>query len=483
MNQRFDNLTSYLKQIDPEQVCRNLHLCSIAVTDTCGICIQRFDERKDGILQAIDRLAGYFTDLCQKYGEKQCQIYVKEIKDSIVQSIEDFNSNDVCNSIGFCSIDIKMNFDDYEKYLENEIKTNICSTLGPFEVLCEDVIHGNTEDIQSLKMNYDIEDLMKIGEELTDNSNITDKCRHCIARVSRRKRHIKLVGDGFYHAAIRSCNYCPAKHQCQQYWRAAKARFDERINKICPYQVCVHIGFCNKTIESPKSIDQSNSICILCEYVMNILSNYINQNSTEQEIEENLQKICNQIPSVLQNQCREYIDDYTPAIISILISEFNLSTVCQKLNLCLNQMKFDIQHLTKADPTTCGVCDYISAYVYFARLRHSNEKSLATVCTHLSGEHNLKCQIIVQLFTPYIEQLELGLENNFCKKLTICQVPMIDLKPGITIHSDKAKITPKCTICQYIISYLDAVLKNNKSEQAVEAALEKVCTILPGLFD
>jgi hypothetical protein len=30
---------------------------------------------------------------------------------------------------------------------------------------------------------------------------------------------------------------------------------------------------------------------------------------------------------------------------------------------------------------------------------------------------------------------------------------------------------------------LDAVLKNNKSEQAVEAALEKVCTILPGLFD
>jgi len=447
------------------------------LTGTCGICSQRFDQRKDGVLQAIDRLAGYFNDLCQTYGEKQCQIYVKEIKDSIAKSIEDFDSKDVCTSMGFCSTD-GIDFDQYEKYIENEIETNICSTLGPFEVLCKDVIHGNTEHIQSLKMNYDI-------EELIENSNETNKCRRCIARAIQRKKHVKLVGDRFYDAAIQSCAYCPAKHQCRQYLKAAKARFDERINKICPYQVCVHFGFCNKTLEQPKPIDTSNSTCILCEYVMKILSNYIHQQSTEEEIEANLQKICNQIPSVLQNQCRDYIDNYSPAIISILLNEFNLSTVCHKLNLCINQMKFDINHLIKADTTTCGICDYVSTYVYFARQRNSNEKALATVCTHLYDEQNLKCQMIVQLFTPYIQQLELGSGNNFCKQLPICQTPMIDLNPGITIKKepliiDESNVTPKCTICLYIISYLDATLKNNKSEEAVQAALEKVCTILPG---
>jgi hypothetical protein len=144
-------------------------------------------------------------------------------------------------------------------------------------------------------------------------------------------------------------------------------------------------------------------------------------------------------------------------------------------------MKFDIQHLIKADLGTCGVCDYISTYVQFAQPRYSKEKALANVCAHLSGEYNLKCQIIVQLFTPHIEQLQLGPGNNFCKQLTICQTPMIDLNPAIVIDPEKPTNTPKCTICQYIISYLDAILKNNKSEQAVEAALEKVCTILPGL--
>jgi saposin len=39
--------------------------------------------------------------------------------------------------------------------------------------------------------------------------------------------------------------------------------------------------------------------------------------------------------------------------------------------------------------------------------------------------------------------------------------------------------TPECTLCHYVVTYLDAVLKTNKSEAAVEAALEKVCTILP----
>jgi saposin len=37
----------------------------------------------------------------------------------------------------------------------------------------------------------------------------------------------------------------------------------------------------------------------------------------------------------------------------------------------------------------------------------------------------------------------------------------------------------ECSLCKYIVQYVDAVIQNNKSEAAIEAALEKVCTILP----
>ena len=238
---------------------------------------------------------------------------------------------------------------------------------------------------------------------------------------------------------------------------------------------------------------------------MNILSNYIHSESTEEEIEESLQNICNQMPTILQNQCHDYVNNYGPAIIAILVKEFDPSTVCQKLNLCTKQMKFDITHITKADTASCGICDYISTYFHFSLKRDSNEKSfqhtLATVCSHLSEEQKPKCQIILQLFSSNIRQLELNPEKNFCKQLTICQTPMIELQPAVLINKESdseqavdvetllepkeqtpLKETPKCTLCHYIISYLDAALKNNISEQAVEQALEKVCTILPGKF-
>ncbi|CAF3956064.1 unnamed protein product, partial [Rotaria sp. Silwood1] len=191
------------------------------------------------------------------------------------------------------------------------------------------------------------------------------------------------------------------------------------------------------------------------------------------------------------------------SIIAILIKEFDVSTICRKLNLCTKQMKVYSSHLTKANPVTCGICDYVSTYMNFALKRDSSEKSLqhalSTVCTHLSHEHYSQCQTIVQLFALHMRKLELGLTNNFCQQLIICQTPMIELTPAIDLNQISAKpkpimekdenlkeivvknldSTPECMLCHYVVSYLDAILKNNKSEAAVEAALSRVCTILP----
>ena len=110
----------------------------------------------------------YFDDVCQRFAGKQCQVFVKQIQDSVKQSVENFNPKQTCTLIGFCStttnVENDVDFDRYEKYLEDEIDKNICSTLGPFESLCKQVIRGNTKQIQTVKMNYNIKDLMQIGE-------------------------------------------------------------------------------------------------------------------------------------------------------------------------------------------------------------------------------------------------------------------------------------------------------------------------------
>ncbi len=581
-NKQFDNIKSYLNNIDPTQFCQNIHLCSTSLiiirTDKCSICVERLQLRKEGILQGITRVASYFDDICQRFVGKQCQIFVKQIQNSFEESVKNFDPKETCTAIGFCSIKpTEMDFIQYEKYLEDEIDKNVCSTLGPFETLCKQIIHGNRKQIQTAKINFNIKDLMQIGEKTTTNffsaANLgkiitslkypasfvfyldkcsSDKCQCCIDKINQKKECAKNTVDKIISALTRACDYCPSKDQCRQYLKDYQTKSDSFIDDIDSKQICTRVGFCNasklcasmgvfqqsceealnaftQSLEhDPQTLEQhlphtsvvvlptkpeqdtyefndSNSTCILCEYVMNILSNYIHEKSTEEEIEQSLQKVCNQMPSTLQKQCHELIDNYSPSIIAVLIDHFDVSTICRKLNLCTKQMKVELSHITKANVASCGVCDYVSTYIGFALKRDSSEKSLeqalATVCTHLSSEQVSQCQTLVELFRPNIRKLELQLGSNFCQQLTICQTTDDKtniVKPGIVhvpLTKDKPKkedddelkrtiienldVTPECTLCQYVVSYLDAILKNNKSEAAVEAALEKVCTILP----
>ncbi|CAF1099474.1 unnamed protein product [Adineta steineri] len=554
-NQKFDNLKAYLNNIDAAQFCQTIHLCSTShvtiETDKCSTCVESLQQRKDGMLHGITRVASYFDDLCQRFGGKQCQVFVKQIQDSFEESVRNFDPKQTCSAIGFCSTNSDMDFAKYEKYLEDEFEKNICSTLGPFQSLCKQMIHGNRKQIETIKINYNIKDLMHIGEKKGVNfftaANLNecsrDKCQCCVDQINQKKECAKATVDNIMSVFIRGCDYCPSKDQCRKYWQDTQTQYDSCIDDIDAKQFCTRLGFCNvsslcanmgiyqqsceealnaytqslqydpKTLEQhlphtsvvvlptkleKEEINDSNSTCILCEYVMNILSSYIHQKSTEEEIEQSLQKVCQDMPATLRSQCHELIDNYGPSIIAVLIGHFDASTVCQKLNLCTKQMKVELSHITKVDQATCGVCDYVSTYVGFALKRDASEKSLehalSTVCSHLSSDQTSQCQTLVELFRPHIRKLELHLGNNFCKQLAICQTEKDNtnaVKPS-KIHvplekDDELKrtvmknldLTPECTLCHYVVSYLDAVLKTNKSEAAVEAALERVCTILP----
>ncbi|UJR26418.1 hypothetical protein I4U23_007750 [Adineta vaga] len=554
-NRRFDNLKSYLNNIDPAQFCQNIHLCASSHntigTDKCTTCVERLQQRKDGILRGIDRVATYFDDLCQRFAGQQCQVFVKQIRTSFEESVKQFDPKQTCTAIGFCSTTNEMDFDKFEKFLEDELDKSVCSTLGPFESLCKQMIRGNRKQIETIKINYNIKDLMQIGEKKTTNfftaSNLNkcsqDKCQCCVDQVNQKKECAKGAVDNVISVFIRACDYCPSKDQCRKYWKDTETQYDSCIDGIDAKQICTRLGFCNvstlcanmgvfqqsceealyafthsiendqQTLEQhlphtsvvvlpkqpePEVVNDSNSTCILCEYVMHILESYIHQQSTEDEIEQSLQKVCNQMPATLKKQCHELIDNYGPSIIATLIGHFDTKTICQKLNLCTKEMKVELSHVTKANQASCGVCDYVSTYINFALKRDSSDKSLenalSTVCSHLSTEQMSQCQMLVQLFRPHIRKLELHLGNNFCKQLTICQTEKDETSTSapVIIHETLEKDdeikriltknlddTPQCTLCHYVVSYLDAVLKTNKSEAAVEAALEKVCTILP----
>jgi len=511
------NVETVVRNFNAKRTCSLLNLDSTAqqekpANDQCETCQSELNLRQTYFRSIVNELTNTLLPLCE---DEQCRLNVRNLYHETSLKLDRSDSINVCQRLGYCLVEhssepsettlhLKQLLQHQTKTLEERLQAHgICSEFGQLENICEQIL--SSKDYKQLYAFY--MSVLKnnpqtideyLHEQIKEIQSNVDTCDQCKTTIESAKDFWLNTVESARNFFLDTCNYCPDKTQCQDY-------INHRINDIKTYatnidaeEFCQNLHLCS-TNEFELTTD-TNTTCILCEYAMNILSNYIHQKSTEQEIKQGLVKVCNQMPRTLQQQCHDFVENYGPPIIAILIQQFDVSTVCRKLNLCTKQMTVDLNEHPQTDSKACGVCDYVSTYVDFALKRDSSDKSLehalATVCTQLSSEHQSQCQSIVQLVRVNRKLLQFSSENSFCKQLTICPTPMSELKPAMPLRQqttttttnkqDEKDIlmknldeTPQCMLCRYVVSYLNTVLKNNKSEEAVQSALAKVCTILP----
>ncbi|CAF1543583.1 unnamed protein product [Rotaria sordida] len=232
-----------------------------------------------------------------------------------------------------------------------------------------------------------------------------------------------------------------------------------KAEKICP----IIQGHDSQSvfIPTPKPIGLTpNQTCVLCEFIVYMIQTFAAANSTAQELTKILENICQIMPDVLKNECKSFVDTYGFDIIVLILRDVDSNKTCALLKLCPKPT--NVAFLIKPNANTCGLCDYVSTYL-------SAGYPIENVCTAFSTNNYIKqqCEVLVHLYKP-----------NYCSQLPICYedvvIQPIEQSIETTINS------VPCSLCQYVISYVDTVIQNNKTEAAIEAALEKVCSILPG---
>jgi hypothetical protein len=79
------------------------------------------------------------------------------------------------------------------------------------------------------------------------------------------------------------------------------------------------------------------------------------------------------------------------------------------------------------------------------------------------------------------------MEQNRSHRVTINKFHFLSTIDFLSVESSNRMFNMKeltanpveCSICKFVVNYIDTVIKDNKTEAAIEAALDKVCTILP----
>ncbi|XP_078220955.1 prosaposin-like [Callithrix jacchus] len=74
--------------------------------------------------------------------------------------------------------------------------------------------------------------------------------------------------------------------------------------------------------------------CEVCEFLVKEVTKLIDNNKTEKEILDALDKMCAKLPKSLSEECQEVVDTYSSSILSILLQEVSAEVVCSMLRLC-----------------------------------------------------------------------------------------------------------------------------------------------------
>ncbi|KAG7229995.1 hypothetical protein INR49_009715 [Caranx melampygus] len=195
------------------------------------------------------------------------------------------------------------------------------------------------------------------------------------------------------------------------------------------YQINISFVMCFLFAFQPMVRVRDSPTCAICEFVMKQLESMLQDQTTEEEVIQAVEKVCTLLPSSVSAQCKDLIETYGQAIIELLVQQADPKTVCTVLALCNDASRAYVPALDQARFKAGGYCDVCKmAVTYIDGILEKNateaqiEEAVRKVCSFLPDSLQTECDQMVQQYEPMLVQLLLQmLDPDFvCMKLGAC---------------------------------------------------------------
>jgi len=304
---------------------------------------------------------------CQNYEQaKGCNALEHCSKKVWPQQVE--NNCDTCQKV----------MEKVEAFLTNKtddatiikLLEQACDTLGPFAQPCKAAVDANAQ---------------KIIDSLAG-----------------------LVADPF--------SACAALNMCVFKDKPVSPRFG-----LMPGPVIVQDKKPIKAVKKAPKLKDSPT-CELCEFAMNELEEVLSDNSTQEEIKNALESVCNMLPATIRDECNELVNQYEEQILDLLINELkNPKEICTLLSLCTAKPV----HIV-GNAETCEICKLAIGYLKAQLSQNATEEEikqlLDKLCSYLPSSISSECDALISEYYDAIIQLllqELD-PDQVCTELGLC---------------------------------------------------------------
>lgn len=259
------------------------------------------------------------------------------------------------------------------------------------------------------------------------------------------------------------------------------------------------------------------TVCFLCQSVLNYIQQVVTDPKSENEIRSALEKSCMVIPSSFEQQCKQFVDQYGDAFISLIAQEVDPSVICPELKLCPS-IDLSLTSITKSETSNnCPMCVIFMSALESEISNKDTEKEikikLEKLCGKLPSKWKAECtdfvstqlENILDMLVAQVKPEEICVLLDVCKPKTISESLADNSVTNMIAASDQVTIvfpdydmgqllannykmleeptvpTPFCLICTVVMKYLNGEIKDKSNQVAIENALDSICSILPNV--
>jgi len=259
------------------------------------------------------------------------------------------------------------------------------------------------------------------------------------------------------------------------------------IAEITSGDICKKLGLC--LLEEEPTVDVSSDVtCEVCEFFATELDKLVTKDSTEEEIKEALEQVCNYLPKSFSTQCTALVETYIQVIVQEIVNGLSPKNICgaSGLNLCPALEMTQVQ----TNPL-CAVCTLVAVQLSERLADNATQAQIIEALDEACKSVPLQpfasdCVIFVESKAPEIlTQLADDVHpRELCHALRVCPAVSDDVEEQNRevqkekeIESLEGKIV--CELCSVVAAKLDQLIDQDSTQDEIEAALDKVCALLP----
>nr|XP_056706490.1 prosaposin-like [Euleptes europaea] len=254
--------------------------------------------------------------------------------------------------------------------------------------------------------------------------------------------------------------------------------------------------------DKPKEEPRGNgNVCKDCVQLITDVQEAVKSNSTFVHllIQHALDE-CEHLEPSMVDQCKDYISQYSDLAIQLFV-QMSPQSLCGMVGLCSSLKSVPLQtlvpakaiHEVKVEPlenslsqaesfSLCDACkimvEEVASLLESNRTEEEMVHGMEEVCSVLPEKMRDECKSFVEVYGRAIIDMLLEATDPklVCVMLKCCANKAI---PAEIIAPVQAQAGDVCDVCKMVVAYLDKQLEKNATTAEIEAALEKVCSMLP----